>query len=68
MSRLIQRTFKITDLDDEMLVQLAQESGTLSKSAELRGMIRAEFERRGLMLPQEDFPHMGKASPVPQET
>ena len=47
---LIPRTFKMTELDDAMLLQLAEESGTLSKSAELRQMIRAEFERRGLQV------------------
>jgi hypothetical protein len=54
MSELIQRTFKITELDDAMLVHLAENSGTLSKSAELRQMIRAEFERRGLTLPERE--------------
>lgn len=54
MGNLIQRTFKITELDDAMLVRLAEESGTLSKSAELRQMIRAEFERRGLTLPERE--------------
>ena len=47
---LIPITFKMTELDDAMLLQLAEESGTLSKSAELRQMIRAEFERRGLQV------------------
>ena len=47
---LIPRTFKMTELDDAMLLQLAEESGTLSKSAELRQMIRAEFARRGLQV------------------
>lgn len=55
MSDLIQRTFKITELDDAMLVQLAENSGTLSKSAELRQMIRSEFERRGLTLPEREM-------------
>lgn len=61
MGNLIQRTFKMTELDDSKLLQLSKESGTLSKSAELRRMIRTEFERRGLVMPEiEDRSGEGK--------
>lgn len=50
MSRLISRTYRITELDDAMLMALAQDSGTLNKSTELRTMIRREVERRGLVV------------------
>jgi len=46
--KLISKTYRMTELDDAMLLALALESGTLNKSAELRTLIRRECERRGL--------------------
>jgi len=47
-NRLISRTFRITKMDDAMLLALALDSGTLNKSTEVRTLIRREAERRGL--------------------
>lgn len=58
-NRLISRTFRITEMDDAMLLALAEDSGTLNKSTELRTLIRREIERRGLSVDPDEQENEG---------
>lgn len=47
--QLLKRMFKITERDDQLLKKLAEKSGTRSKSAEVRMLIRRAAEVHGLV-------------------
>ena len=53
-TKLISKTYRMTEQDAAMLAALAEESGTLNQSAELRMLVRRECERRGLTVDPDE--------------